>query len=104
MKRERMTVTIDKDTLEELCTCVVGESVDDEADRTWHVESNKILDTSRWTVNYHLVIRQTGSDNFFGFRYEKAAGESNVDFWGEFNDEIMVLQVFPKQVTTTVYE
>lgn len=104
MKRERQTATIDKNTLQELTDGQPEDMEIDERGQVWFVIANEILDTSRWSVNYHLVIRQAESTDLFGFRYEKPAGESNNDFWGEFDNEIKVLQVFPKQVVTTVYE
>jgi hypothetical protein len=100
----RLGATIDKDTLTELSFSRVGETQSDEHGVLWHVEHNGIDGKTRWTIMYQLVIRQDDSTELFSFMYEIAAGESNVDFWGEYDDTITLTQTFAKQITVTTYE
>lgn len=100
----RDTVQIDKDTLITLCQEGVGESFEDEQGRTWVVVEDNPYDNSRWSLIDRLIIAEVGTERYFSFLYEHAAGESNIDFWGEFGNTIELREVFAKVVTVTTWQ
>lgn len=102
--RTRLTVEIDKLSMQELCTCVLGESHMDQEGRTWFVEENKIAERSRWGIWYELILREEDTTTYFGFSYEVPGGESNMDFWGQFDTKVELGEMFQRTMTVYVYE
>lgn len=69
----------------------------------WEIISNKLLDKSRWTGRYELIIKRLSDGKFFKDHYTTGLTESQDEGAYEYKEPKFV-EVFPKEVTVTIYE
>lgn len=73
---------------------------DDPAFETVHKEA---VDTSRWSIQYEIVVRRKSDGKFFRDFYSVGATEQQDEGPYDYTDPDFT-QVFPKEKVTIVYE
>lgn len=97
-------VYVHAEDLQEMIEYGVGDLYTDRYKRDWRVMvTDKLYDTTRWGTLYQYVFQDRSSGKFYQFIYEIAAGDSNVDFWGEFGEMGTLREVFEKRETVISY-
>lgn len=67
------------------------------------VMENKLEDTSRWSLHYHLVVKH--GDKFYATSYSKGSTENQDQFpFDDEGDEIELVEVFPHVVEIVTYK
>ena len=98
---DRKEVTIHRHDLEDMIECSIGDLYTDGQRREWRVMvTDKLYSTTRWGTVYQYVFQDRDTVLFFEFLFEVPAGESNLDFWGEWGDDAgfgTIRQVFEKR-------
>lgn len=74
-----------------------------EDDDEFNVIEKRIEDTSRWSINYSVVVQRISDGLFFSSSYSIGATESQDQEAYEY-DKPEFTQVFKKEETITVYE
>jgi len=87
-------------TAEQARELVCEGSLLENGDEAIIIISNKIADTSRWTVYvyYDIIVHDKPSNTYWSSSYRRCATEYQWE-----HDEPVFTQVWPKKVTTTVY-
>lgn len=101
MEREKRMI----ENLEDLFDLIDRiEPVVDIGDFKYRLIYDKVADDSgRWYVSHEVVAHSVDDDKYFSFGYSKPATECQD--WDDFDQcPIEMNQVFPKEVTVTVYE
>lgn len=89
-----------KSDLQEMAWMLEGEVC--EGFETYEVISNEQTDSSRWSSHHELIFKC--GDKFYRTTYSKGLTECQDERPFEYDAaEIECVEVFPKQVTTTVY-
>lgn len=76
----------------------------------WKIVHDEVADHRRWSVTHEVILKRLEDDTFWLATYEVGATESQhyswADKWpgGDGEGHAVFIQVFPKSVTTTVYE
>lgn len=71
--------------------------------KNFKIIKNEIVDTSRWSVNYDLIVQRISDGKFFNDGYSKGATESQDEMSWEFTTPDFT-EVFPVEKTIVVYE
>lgn len=58
----------------------------------------EMVDSDRWHIYYEKVVEQVSTGNFYELQYGRGATE-----YQEWEGDISFVQVYPKEVTTTIY-
>lgn len=69
----------------------------------YEIISNKIIDNSRWSVHFELIIKTISDNRFWKSYYSKGATEAQCEDPYEFSDPNFT-EVFPKNVEIVIYE
>ncbi len=81
----------------------IGLAYKDYDDSLWMIIKNQILDTSRWTGRYELIVKRLCDGKFFKSYYTSGLTESQEQEPYE-HGECKFTQVFETQEITTVYK
>lgn len=97
-------ITITADDLQELIEYGVGDLYTDTEGRNWRIMvTDKLHDTTRWGIVTQFVFQNRDTDKFYEFLYETPAGDSNMDFWGDFGTSGRIREVHEKRVSVITY-
>lgn len=65
--------------------------------------TDEIVDQRRWTTSFEIVVQEKSSGKYYQVYYERGSTEyQETDLFGG-DDPVTVVEVEPKQVTTTKY-
>ena len=76
---------------------------DEYDDTIYEVISDKIDGSSRWSIEYELVVKTLADGRYWKSYYSRGATESQDEGPYEYGDPEFT-EVFPKQVEVTIYE
>ncbi len=81
-----------------------GQNITEGGNKEFEIISNDIIDASRWSLVYNIVIKRLLDSKFFMSQYQVGATELQDEGPYEYDKEAIFEQVFPVEKTITVYE
>jgi hypothetical protein len=65
---------------------------------------NKVVDTSRWSIHYEIIVERLSDNKYFKSNYSVGATEYQDERPYEYEKYAVFKEVFPVQKTITVFE
>jgi len=93
MDQERKTLTLNPDDARDL---IFGDLED------FEIVKDEIVSNSRWSILHDLIVKK--DDEFYLVEYSVGATEQQDERPFEYDDEVVLKQVFPATKTIVVYE
>lgn len=81
-----------------------GRDVIGDDSEEFEVIENKVEDTSRWSIQYSVVVKRLSDGKFFASGYSVGATEQQDEQPYEYDKFAEFHEVFPTTKTITVYE